>query len=120
MRAYFAVFVGACLGGGVRVALDSAVETVPWAWDIVIINLLGSALLGALAAWFAGRSAWWIPGLGPGLLGGFTTFSALAAPHPTSPLGAAALLAATMLACTLAAAAGWRSAAAVRERRATS
>ena len=49
-------------------------------WTIIGINLLGSAALGALTGWTERLGARpWLPFVGPGVLGGFTTFSALAA-----------------------------------------
>lgn len=43
------------------------------------INVVGSFALGALSAYWSKRSVrWWVrAGLGPGLLGSFTTFSAV-------------------------------------------
>ncbi|MFZ2964381.1 MAG: CrcB family protein, partial [Rhodoglobus sp.] len=48
-------------------------------WSTLGINVLGSFLLGALVSVAWDRTpAWLRAGLGPGLLGSFTTFSALA------------------------------------------
>jgi CrcB protein len=50
-------------------------------WTTLAINVLGSFVLAALTTlWLARpRTAFWLrAGLGPGLLGSFTTFSALA------------------------------------------
>lgn len=73
-------------------------------WTTFTVNVLGSALLAGLELLpIARRSAVWAAGLGPGLLGGFTTFST------TSEQGRALLaddrtaLAATYLLGTLAA-----------------
>ena len=107
-RVYAVVFAGACVGGAARIAIDRAVDAGAWSWDIVAINLVGSALLGALVGWFAARTTpWWVPGLGPGVLGGFTTFSSMAAPHPDAPVPAVVLLVGTLIGASLAAALGW-------------
>jgi len=60
--------------------------------------------------WFAVHDApWWVPGLGAGVLGGFTTFSAMAAPHPHAPIPGYVLLVGTLLVASIAAAIGWRA-----------
>lgn len=110
-RVYAVVFLGACIGGAARLAIDRALDLGAWSWDIVAINLVGSALLGALLGWFAThRAPWWIPGIGPGALGGFTTFSAMASPHPDGQLPALVLLLGTLVGGSIAAALGWRAA----------
>ncbi len=91
--------------------IDLALDTPSWQWDIVAINVFGSALLGALIGWFSLRSTpWWVPGVGSGVLGGFTTFSAMAAPHPNAPLRAGLMLVVTLAAAAVAAAVGWAAA----------
>ena len=108
-RTYGVVFAGACLGGAVRLGIDLAIGTDAWSWDIVAINLVGSALMGALLGWFAVYDApWWLPGIGTGVLGGFTTFSSMAAPHPDAPLPGVILLVGTLLGASIAAGLGWR------------
>ncbi|GAB3532727.1 hypothetical protein GCM10027403_05550 [Arthrobacter tecti] len=50
-------------------------------WNTLSINVLGSLLLGWLTGLWGTRSGpprWLQAGLGPGLLGSFTTFSAVA------------------------------------------
>jgi CrcB protein len=49
-------------------------------WATLVVNLVGCVAIGALAASAAvGRGPWWLrPFLITGILGGFTTFSALA------------------------------------------
>jgi CrcB protein len=101
--------LGACIGGPARFAIDRAFNLGAWSWDIVAINVVGSALLGALLGWFAVHDMpWWIPGIGAGVLGGFTTFSAMAEPHPDAPIPAYVLLIGTLLVASIAAAVGWR------------
>ena len=108
-RIYGVVFAGACVGGAARLGIDVAIDNDAWSWDIVAINLVGSAFLGALMGWFAVHDApWWIPGIGTGVLGGFTTFSSMAAPHPDAPLPGVVLLIGTLVGASLAAAIGWR------------
>ncbi len=107
-RVYAAVFIGGCVGGGARLAIDGAIGLDAWSWDIVAINLVGSGLLGAVMGWFAVHDApWWIPGIGAGVLGGFTTFSSMAAPHPDAPLPGFVLLIGTLVFASVAAALGW-------------
>lgn len=119
-RVYAAVFAGALVGGAVRLGIDEAFTLDAWSWDIVSINLVGSALLGALTGWFAVREApWWIPGLGTGVLGGFTTFSSMAAPHPDAPVPGLVLLVATLMGASLAAALGWATAESIASRHGT-
>jgi len=103
--------VGASLGGATRLGIDLAIGNDAWAWDILAINLVGSALLGALMGWFAAHhTPWWVPGIGTGVLGGFTTFSSMAAPHPHAPVPGVVLLIGTLVGASLAAAVGWRAA----------
>ena len=91
-------------------AIDLSVDAPIWQWDIVAINMLGSALLGALIGWYSRQATpWWLPGIGAGVLGGFTTFSAMAAPHPHGPVPGAILLVATLVCATASAGLGWRA-----------
>jgi CrcB protein len=53
-------------------------DTFPW--STLLINIVGSLALGFLVARIWPLTAGWVrAGVGPGLLGGFTTFSALVA-----------------------------------------
>ena len=77
-RLLTAVAVGGAAGAVLR---DLTTRTVSdgagFPWTTFTINVVGSALLaGLLALPLARRSRTWAVGLGPGLLGGFTTFSA--------------------------------------------
>jgi CrcB protein len=76
------VVVGAGLGGGFRhgvnVAVTRLLPGLGFPLATVIINVLGSFLMGALAEGFALRGALGHPArlfLTTGMLGGFTTFS---------------------------------------------
>jgi CrcB protein len=75
-----AVVLGGLLGTGLRLALDTLLpngDTV-FPWATLLINLIGSFALGLLVARFWPTApAWLKAGLGPGLMGAFTTFSAL-------------------------------------------
>lgn len=76
------------LGGGIGAAMRHGVNVlaaqgfgVDFPWGTMIVNVVGSLLIGALAAWFAfrGDAVWTQPlrlFLATGILGGFTTFSA--------------------------------------------
>jgi len=87
---------------------------IPWA--TLVINVLGSFVLAALTTvWMARpRTAFWLrAGLGPGLLGSFTTFSAVV--FAADQLARAgqhlvwlAYLGLSLFLGLLAAAAGWR------------
>jgi CrcB protein len=81
-RAWLAVAAGGLLGTELRYALGLAFpdlpESVPWA--TLCINVVGSFSLATLTTiWIARpQTAFWLrAGLGPGLLGSFTTFSAV-------------------------------------------
>jgi CrcB protein len=75
-----AVFVGGGLGTAARLLTDDAIPHQDDAFPLstIIINIVGSFLLGFLVArvWPV-APPWLRAGLGPGLLGGFTTFSAV-------------------------------------------
>lgn len=76
-----AVLVGGAAGTALRVAIDVALPSAPggFAWSTLIVNVLGSFALGlGVAALWARLPLWARAGLGAGLLGSFTTFSALA------------------------------------------
>ena len=75
-----AVVLGGLLGTGLRLTLDTLLphSDASFPWSTLIINLVGSVALGFLVArvWPT-APAWLKAGLGPGLIGSFTTFSAL-------------------------------------------
>ncbi|WP_166880307.1 CrcB family protein [Salinibacterium sp. ZJ450] len=105
-----AVFLGGAVGTALRLGIDIVVAHPDDAFPTATlgINLLGSLLLG----WLVGRvwpvaPHWLRAALGPGLLGGFTTFSAVMASALTlTPALAALYLAASVVLGLLAAAAG--------------
>ncbi len=77
------VFIGAGIGGVIRYLIGVGATryfSVDFPWATLAINVLGSFLMGVIAAWFVFRPG---PGgtqelrifLTTGILGGFTTFS---------------------------------------------
>jgi CrcB protein len=81
-RAWLAVAAGGLLGTelryGLGLAFPDAPGSVPWA--TLWINVAGSFVLATLTTVWMARpeTAFWLrAGLGPGLLGSFTTFSAV-------------------------------------------
>lgn len=81
-RAWLAVAAGGLLGTELRYGLGLAFPELPgsFPWTTLWINVAGSFVLAALTtAWMARpQTAFWLrAGLGPGLLGSFTTFSAV-------------------------------------------
>ena len=80
-RDLLAVFVGGLIGTTLRVALDLGVahDVEEFALSTLIVNMVGAVVLGLLVAALWPRVPGWVRvGLGPGILGSFTTFSALA------------------------------------------
>jgi len=76
-----AVFVGGLIGTTLRLLLDLAVahDLDEFAVSTLVVNLVGSFVLGLVIAALWSRAPGWVRvGLGPGILGSFTTFSALA------------------------------------------
>ena len=77
-RHFLAVAAGGACGAVVRYAATQAQpDGSGFPWTTFAINVVGSALLaGLLLLPLARRSTVWAAALGPGVLGGFTTFSA--------------------------------------------
>lgn len=102
-------FIGGCLGGALRIAVGllwHGSDGVPW--PLLVINLVGSFAIGVVGVLWGGHARWW-PLLGPGLLGGFTTFSGIAAMTWTTSASTGqsiAVLAGSLVACTVAARVG--------------
>jgi CrcB protein len=84
MFATFLVFLGGGIGASLRHGVNLlAVQLfgITFPWGTMIVNVVGSFLIGVLAAYFAfrGDAVWTQPlrlFLTTGILGGFTTFSA--------------------------------------------
>jgi len=75
-----AVFLGGSLGVALRLVLDEVLPHAPGELpaSTLIANLVGSFALGFLVARVWPTAAPWLKSaVGPGLLGGFTTFSAV-------------------------------------------
>lgn len=77
-RHFLAVAAGGACGAVARYAATQAQpDGNGFPWTTFAINVIGSALLaGLLLLPLARRSTIWAAALGPGVLGGFTTFSA--------------------------------------------
>jgi CrcB protein len=75
-----ALLLGGVLGTGLRITLDAVIlhSDAEFPWSTLLINLVGSFVLAFMVArvWPT-APAWLRAGLGTGLLGSFTTFSAL-------------------------------------------
>lgn len=104
MRDILAVIVGGLVGTGLRLVIDTALPhaDVGFPWSTLVINTLGAFTLAILVArvW-AGAPSWLRAGLGAGLLGSFTTFSALAVSLVSLAAGGEWMPALAYLAATL-------------------
>ncbi|MBF9194914.1 fluoride efflux transporter CrcB [Microvirga terrestris] len=84
MKAYLLVFLGAGIGGALRHGVNVGCVRLcgmAFPWGTLTVNIVGSFLMGAIAAWLAFKAGegWSQPlrlFLTTGILGGFTTFSA--------------------------------------------
>ncbi|MCR8671049.1 CrcB family protein [Agrococcus sp. HG114] len=70
-----AVAIGGAIGTAARAVLEASIEQ---GWALLLVNALGSGLLGLSVAALADAPAWLRHGAGAGVLGGFTTFSGVA------------------------------------------
>jgi len=79
--AYIVVFLGGGLGAALRHGTNIAAARLfgtSFPWGTLTVNVVGSLVMGLMAAWFAFESApsqHWRLFLTTGILGGFTTFS---------------------------------------------
>ena len=84
MKSYVLVFLGAGIGGALRHGVNLGCARLlgtGFPWGTLTVNVAGSFVMGALAAWLAFKAGagWSQPlrlFLTTGILGGFTTFSA--------------------------------------------
>lgn len=82
MQGYLIVFIGGGIGAALRHGVNLASPRLlgpGFPWGTLTVNVVGSLVMGLLAAWFAFRGAStepWRLFLATGILGGFTTFSA--------------------------------------------
>jgi CrcB protein len=106
-----AVIVGGLIGTGLRLAIDALLPHADdgFPWSTLLINVAGSFTLGMLVSrvWPV-APVWLRAGLGAGLLGAFTTFSAVVASAFTLTRANEAGLAVVYLVVSLAA--GWLAA----------
>jgi fluoride exporter len=80
MRALIAVFIGGAIGTGIRLSIDAAIphSDSEFPLSTLLINIVGSFVLALLVTRLWPIAPGWLrSGLGPGLVGGFTTFSAV-------------------------------------------
>ena len=114
MNSWFAVAFGGALGAILRFEITEWLNSETHPWGTLTANILGSLLLGitmaALAHEIISKDLAIL--FGSGLLGAFTTMSALSLEtvkmwenSPSMAMGYAAL---TMIACPLLALAGWK------------
>ena len=102
--AVLAVFVAGMLGTALRYGLDVAIPNSPTQFPTatLLINVVGAFVLGFLTSrvWPV-APVWLRAALGPGLLGSFTTFSAVMVALVTMAEGKATFLALVYLIATL-------------------
>ncbi|WP_183092531.1 fluoride efflux transporter FluC [Nocardioides stalactiti] len=105
-RLLLAVAIGGAVGAVLRYGLGEAVpDGGGFPWTTFAINVAGSLLLAGLELLPAvRRSPVWTAALGPGVLGGFTTFSATSEQGRSLLASGDTVLAASYLAGSLAAA----------------
>jgi CrcB protein len=125
-RAWAAVAIGALVGTELRYGLGflfpEPAGTVPW--TTLVINVCGSFILAALTTLWIARptTAFWLrAGIGPGLLGSFTTFSAVVFSVDQQARSGHHLILLVYLGLSLvlglgAAAAGWKAGKALSDR----
>ncbi|MFM9878393.1 MAG: FluC/FEX family fluoride channel [Rhodoglobus sp.] len=103
-RDLLAVLAGGAVGTALRLGIDTLVPHADAAFPVstLLINTGGAFALGLLVArvWPTARS-WLRAGLGAGLLGSFTTFSALAVSLVSLTAAGFGMLAAAYLAATM-------------------
>ncbi|MFW2513096.1 fluoride efflux transporter FluC [Demequina sp. SO4-13] len=113
-----ALFIAAMIGCGAGATLRYAISRLDrrgaFPWPTIVSNVIGSALLGAVAAAVidAGADTGWLLVLGGGVAGGLSTFSTLAVDavvlwRERRPRAVIAYLAVTLVVGVAAAATGW-------------
>ena len=70
------VALGAAVGAPLRYALAHTLDDDRWPWGTLLVNSLGSLLIGFFASLSLGGQAWAL--LATGFCGGLTSFSAFA------------------------------------------
>lgn len=74
------VVLAGAVGAGLRYLVDDALTrrtSDAFSWGLFVINVTGSAAIGVLTGAGSALGATWVSVLGVGLLGGYTTFSAV-------------------------------------------
>jgi CrcB protein len=104
MGSILAVFIGGIVGTGLRLELDALIPHSDTQFPVstLLINIVGSFALAVLVSrlWPI-VPAWVRAGLGPGLVGGFTTFSAVMVSMVTLAAGGDIVLALVYAVATL-------------------
>jgi fluoride exporter len=104
VRNLLAVFLGGAIGTALRLGLDATIVHADNQFPLstLVINVVGSFALAILIARLWPIAPGWLrAGLGPGLVGGFTTFSAVMVSMVTLAASSQILLALGYLAVTL-------------------
>ena len=104
MRSLLAVFLGGAVGTSLRLLVDATVvhSDAQFPLSTLIINVVGSLVLAILVSRVWPIVPEWLrAGLGPGLVGGFTTFSAVMISMVTLAASSQIVLALAYLALTL-------------------
>jgi CrcB protein len=104
VRSLLAVFLGGAVGTGLRLLVDATIihNDSQFPLSTLIINVVGSLLLAILVSRFWPVAPEWLrAGLGPGVVGGFTTFSAVMLSMVTLAASNQIVLALAYLALTL-------------------
>lgn len=104
MRQLAAVVAGGLIGTGVRLALDTLIRHDDSGFPVstLVINVVGAFALGLLVARVWPTAPDWVrAGLGAGVLGSFTTFSAVAVSVVSLTAAGVGWLAAVYLVVTL-------------------
>ena len=76
MNPYLQVAIGGAIGSVARLGMYRAMPVPGFPLATFAVNVVGSLVMGLLAALLAQRGGTWAPLLLTGILGGFTTFSA--------------------------------------------
>ncbi len=80
MKELVAVLLGGVLGTGLRLLADTLIPhgDTGFPYSTLLVNVVGSFLLGLVVARFwTGAAPWMRAGIGTGVIGSFTTFSAV-------------------------------------------
>lgn len=104
MRSLLAVFLGGAVGTALRLLIDATIvhSDTEFPLSTLLINVVGSLVLAILVSRLWPIVPEWLrAGLGPGVVGGFTTFSAVMASMVTLAASNQIVLALGYLALTI-------------------